>query len=248
MQWYYAGKDGQVGPVSEEEFQSLVKNGTITPRTLVWNSTMTDWQEYGGTGGGSTGSADSSGGQTWYCSECGKAFPQDEMIRFGNSWVCALCKPVFIQKIKEGVTTSRMEYGGFWIRFGAFFIDGMITGAVNLILSIPFYILMAVSANSNASSEVFIYTILNYLVSFGVGVTYETFFLGKFAATPGKMACGLKVVSPEGGKITYLRAFARYFAKMLSGIILYIGFIIAAFDDEKRALHDRICDTRVIRK
>jgi uncharacterized RDD family membrane protein YckC len=62
------------------------------------------------------------------------------------------------------------------------------------------------------------------------------------------MACGLKVVTPEGDKITYLRAFGRYFAKIVSSLTLLIGFIMAAFDDEKRALHDRICDTRVVRK
>jgi uncharacterized RDD family membrane protein YckC len=63
------------------------------------------------------------------------------------------------------------------------------------------------------------------------------------------MACGIKVVTPEGEKITYLRAFGRYFAKTLLGIAtLYIGYIIAAFDSEKRSLHDRICNTRVVYK
>jgi uncharacterized RDD family membrane protein YckC len=38
----------------------------------------------------------------------------------------------------------------------------------------------------------------------------------------------------------------RHFAKILSGIILYIGYLMAFWDDEKRALHDRICSTRVI--
>jgi uncharacterized RDD family membrane protein YckC len=53
-------------------------------------------------------------------------------------------------------------------------------------------------------------------------------------------------VSPDGGKISYMRAAGRYFAKILSGIILYIGFIMAFWDDEKKALHDIICQTRVI--
>ena len=72
--------------------------------------------------------------------------------------------------------------------------------------------------------------------------------MGRFGATPGKMACGLKVVMADGGKVTYLRALGRAFSEILSGIILYIGYIMAGFDDEKRALHDRICDTRVIKK
>jgi uncharacterized RDD family membrane protein YckC len=38
----------------------------------------------------------------------------------------------------------------------------------------------------------------------------------------------------------------RFFAKILSAMMLWIGFIIAAFDREKRALHDHICGTRVV--
>jgi uncharacterized RDD family membrane protein YckC len=61
------------------------------------------------------------------------------------------------------------------------------------------------------------------------------------------MALGLKVVRPDGGPITAGRAAGRYFAKMISGMILMIGYIIAGFDSQKRALHDMICDTRVIK-
>jgi uncharacterized RDD family membrane protein YckC len=62
------------------------------------------------------------------------------------------------------------------------------------------------------------------------------------------MACGLKVVTEDGQRLSYMRAFGRYFAEIISGMILYIGYIMAAFDYEKRALHDRICTTRVIKK
>jgi uncharacterized RDD family membrane protein YckC len=55
------------------------------------------------------------------------------------------------------------------------------------------------------------------------------------------------VVRPNGGPIDLPRAVGRYFAKILSGIILLIGYIMAGFDGEKRALHDMICDTRVVR-
>jgi uncharacterized RDD family membrane protein YckC len=72
--------------------------------------------------------------------------------------------------------------------------------------------------------------------------------IGKYGATLGKMACKIKVVTPDGGRVTYLRAFGRYFAKLLSAMICFIGYIMAGFDDEKRALHDRICDTRVVCK
>jgi uncharacterized RDD family membrane protein YckC len=81
-----------------------------------------------------------------------------------------------------------------------------------------------------------------------IAIGYETFFIGKYGATPGKMACKIKVVTADGGKVSYLLAFGRYFAKVLSSLTCLIGYIMAAFDDEKRALHDRICNTRVVFK
>jgi uncharacterized RDD family membrane protein YckC len=80
-----------------------------------------------------------------------------------------------------------------------------------------------------------------------VGCSYETFFMAKMAATPGKMAVGLKVIRPDGSPVSVGRAAGRYFAKILSTIILLIGYIMAGFDSQKRALHDMICDTRVIK-
>lgn len=245
MQWYYEGSQKSVGPISEEEFHALIKDGTINNSTLVWNSTMTDWKKYGELNGPS---AENTGRATSICAECGRSFLREDMIKYGDSWVCAECKPVFIQKIKEGVTVKQMDYAGFWIRFGASIIDGIITGVVNLLISIGFGAMAAVVSSSSDPSNAFIFSVIGTLLSLCITIGYETFFIGKWGATIGKMACGLKVVTPEGDKITYLRAFARYFAKIVSSLILLIGYIMAAFDDEKRALHDRICDTRVVRK
>jgi uncharacterized RDD family membrane protein YckC len=62
------------------------------------------------------------------------------------------------------------------------------------------------------------------------------------------MACKLKVVTSDGGRVSYLRALGRHFAELLSVLTLMVGYIMAAFDEQKRTLHDRICDTRVIKK
>ena len=79
-----------------------------------------------------------------------------------------------------------------------------------------------------------------------IAVGYETLMIGKYGATLGKMAAKVRVVTAEGGKVSYGRALGRYFSKLLSGMICAIGYIMAAFDEEKRALHDRICNTRVV--
>jgi uncharacterized RDD family membrane protein YckC len=161
----------------------------------------------------------------------------DELIRFGDALVCGKCKPLFVQKLREGVTVAgEMVYAGFWIRFGAKFIDGIILGIVGFALG-------SVGGSIGGRGA----AVPIKFLSNAIGIIYVTYFLGKFGATPGKMACGLKVVRSDNEKITYARACGRFFAEILSSIILCIGYIIAAFDEEKRALHDRICDTRVIK-
>lgn len=66
-------------------------------------------------------------------------------------------------------------------------------------------------------------------------------------ATLGKMALGLKVTDLEGRRISFARATGRHFAKLLSGMILLIGYIMAGFTERKQALHDMIAGTLVQR-
>ena len=72
--------------------------------------------------------------------------------------------------------------------------------------------------------------------------------LVKYGATPGKMALKLKIIRAEGDPVGYALAAGRYLAFLLSSFTVGIGFLMAAFDEEKRTLHDRVCDTRVVRE
>ncbi len=60
------------------------------------------------------------------------------------------------------------------------------------------------------------------------------------------MAIGIKVVRGNGERLTLGRSIGRYFATILSSIILCIGYLMAAFTDRKQALHDMVCDTVVV--
>jgi uncharacterized RDD family membrane protein YckC len=170
------------------------------------------------------------------CSVCGRGFSEDAVIKAGEYRVCADCKPVFLQRLREGVPLSQeLRYGGFWIRVGAQIIDVIILWIVSFIVG-----LAAGYLGGRTGS------VAGFL-SFVINMGYATYFVGAYGATLGKMACGLKVVRPGGEKLTYARAFGRYWATFLSSLILCIGFIMVAFDAEKRGLHDRICDTRVVK-
>ena len=259
MEWYYADGDKQIGPLETSAFDALVQNGTIQSATLVWNSTMTDWTAYGSLkskpAAPSADASETRAAQGLACSECGKTMPAEEMARYGDAWVCPVCKPVFVQKIKEGVPVgSALEYGGFWIRFGAKFIDGLIIMAVMMVIYMPimFFFIGSMAAFEPEGPDdmgfFFVVQLLMNLLQFILPLVYTTWFIGKYGATPGKMACKLKVVTSDGGKVSYKRALGRSLSEWISSLILMIGYIMAAFDDQKRTLHDHICNTRVVVK
>jgi len=195
-----------------------------------------------------------------YCSQCGQPSPLDQLARFGDTLVCPNCKNSYVQKLREGVAPFRpaFEYAGFWIRFVAALIDGIIlavaSSAVQLLLlgSVirPFANMrepMPPDQALAAMGAIMGTLLASVLVSMVIGATYEGFFISRVGATPGKMVLGLKVVRPNGGPVSLGRAFGRYFAKWLSYMALCIGFIIVGFDAEKRAMHDMIVDTRVVK-
>ena len=251
MNIYYADGDQQVGPVGKTELRELVRTKKLNARSLVWQEGMDSWQELGVFIRSHSGKATQAKStavpvRQSICSECRQSFVEDDMIRFEGSWICAGCKPLFIQKIKEGVSVAgAMDLAGFWIRLGAWAIDAFIMWICNMVIFIPMGILMSTSSENPA--VVFSFMPIILLLQYGIPATYETWFVGKYAATPGKMACKLKVVVEDSSRLTYLRSLGRHFAKLLSGMILAIGFLMAAFDEEKRTLHDRICETRVVR-
>jgi uncharacterized RDD family membrane protein YckC len=157
-----------------------------------------------------------------------------------------------------GGMAGQSRYGGFWIRFLARVIDGILLGIVGMIIRIPLMLVMGgvglglSSAQDPAAALAALPALfgaigLSILINVAVGFIYEVYFLSSRGATPGKMALGLKVIRADGGPISVGLAVGRYFAYILSGFTFLIGFIIAGFDDEKRSLHDRICNTRVIK-
>jgi len=251
MNLYYADGGRQVGPIDKTELQSLIKNRKVDSQTLVWQPGMQGWEKLGlfvrrKAHGGSQAVQTASPVKQSLCSECGQAFAENDMIRFAEAWVCAGCKPLFVQKIKEGVTIAgEMEYAGFWIRVGAWFIDYIILAIVSAIVYVPLTFMGFSSFDEPAAFAII--QLVSGVLNFIIPAVYESWFVGKFAATPGKMACKLKVVMSEGDPVSFARAIGRHFAKYISGLILGIGYIMAGFDEQKRALHDRICDTRVIK-
>ena len=269
MQWYYSINGERLGPVAQAEFEKLVTDGVVKAETLVWRQGMAEWLPYARAGAGpaaatpasqtpESGAAGAGGAAddgTEVCAVSGKRFPRREMIQFEGKWISAEQRDTFFQRQREGVAQpGNFVYGNFWPRFGAKLIDGLILGLTGALINVVLGVLVLDNPNYFAglvraagTPKALLFQILSNLIGIVVALSYAWFFISRYSATPGKMALGLKIIRADGSPLSTGRIIGRYFAELLSGIILAIGYIMAAFDPERRALHDRICDTRVIK-
>jgi uncharacterized RDD family membrane protein YckC len=191
-----------------------------------------------------------------WCSQCGRSFAQSDLVQIAGKLVCGGCKSAFLSRVVAGgpsaAAPSRWHYGGFWIRFCAVLIDGILLQFVRIPMSLlivgavanPFESFRSRVTPLAATGAMLTLAVVSMLVAF----LYEVIMIRYFGATLGKMAIGVKAVRTDGSNIGWGVSIGRYFMKIVSGMILTIGYIIAGFDDEKRALHDRVCDTRVVYK
>jgi uncharacterized RDD family membrane protein YckC len=69
-----------------------------------------------------------------------------------------------------------------------------------------------------------------------------------YQGTIGKKILGIKVIDMNGNRISFVKATVRYFSKLLSALIIGIGFLMAGFTNKKQALHDLIAETLVVKK
>jgi uncharacterized RDD family membrane protein YckC len=159
--------------------------------------------------------------------------------------------------------TSQFQYAGFWKRFVAHLIDSILIGVASLILLIPFLAAAGLGAFSIGDSDLsydsetaigfILAMIAGYLLLvLGIAVLswlyYALMESSGQQGTVGKMALGIKVTDMNGNRISFGRATGRYFAKIISGLTLSIGYIIAGFTQQKQALHDIIAGCLVINK
>ncbi len=235
MQWYYANDGQRHGPVSAEEFKALVDAGTIHAATLVWRNGMANWQPYA---------------EVAAASVPNPPIPAEPGLR---SDAGSLRTPTSVGGASQ---VQILGYGGFWRRVLAKIIDGFITGMLSWIILIPLMIMMLggmenLTSGSEPTPEqlqsLIGFQLVGFVVQIVIPIIYGLFFISKYDATPGKLALGMRIYRADSSRLTKGRIIGRYFAELLSSLTLGIGYLIAAFDSEKRTLHDHIADTRVVR-
>ena len=143
--------------------------------------------------------------------------------------------------------TENQVYAGFFVRLAAYIIDWIIVGCVLLVVKFPLWIATVASPDNFIVKDfIFSYSVKD-IVLYLLSVLYFillTYFTG---ATLGKRAMRLRVVSSEQRKMTLFEvAYRETVGRFLSKIIIFIGYFMIGPDREKRALHDRLADTRVV--
>jgi hypothetical protein len=103
MNWYYVDNGQQAGPVTDEQMAELRRSGKVQDTTLIWREGMPDWKPW--IEAPATGVPPVATGGV-VCAECGNTFKSDEVIRVNERFVCAACKPVYLQRVREGLAGS----------------------------------------------------------------------------------------------------------------------------------------------
>lgn len=207
-----------------------------------------------------------------YCSKCGA-------VLAGDAVFCQSCGTPVIRAaaalLNPAAATvsphagvgaiayaSNVTYAGFWLRFVAYLIDGVIIGFAILVLFVPLFFLMGGVAMLEALPRGHVerfepgqwmafLSLVFTLVAFSSIAKWLYFAYlesGEKQATLGKQALGIYVTDLAGQRITFGRATGRFFAKIVTSLIPFgIGYMMAGFTERRQALHDMIASTLVLR-
>lgn len=260
MQWYYAIDDQRLGPVSHAEFEQLMQSGKITAATLVWRKGMDQWKTLG----------DVRERDPALFSEAPPPLPSPEESDEGTADAAGaprMARESRLEAAEDKPNASEtLDYAGFWRRCGAHLMDLAIWWVgwlvISQIVTLVFFPEVAKLSQTIAEKGIFSYqptpheatmmlkhSFVSIVLATIWAIIYDTFFILRFGATPGKLLFGLRIVKTSGKPLDFANIVGRCLAKGLLGLpTLCIGYLIVAFDDQKRSLHDHVTHTRVVKK
>ena len=252
--WHFTDAAGaQVGPVSAADVRDALRTGRATSTSLAWREGMAGWLPISQLGT-ELGLSDPYGipPPPAPVPPQAPASPEpmpmyaDDRRGMGGSEPNPYRAPA--ASVEMGVDSTDIVPAGFWRRFAASVID-------SVVLVIPVLILAVTAGVSMSTGDMLqTYQSVGFQVVYYAGMLLVRmlYFAGMHSsanqATLGKMALGIKVTDEQGHRLSFVHALGRWFATALSYITLYIGFLMAAFTDRKRALHDMVAGTQVVDK
>ncbi|WP_025879064.1 RDD family protein [Stenotrophomonas indicatrix] len=257
-EWYYAEGQQRQGPLEVTEIRQRFQRGQLNLDTLVWREGMGQWaplrqmvEELGLQTLADASTSTATGGfdlrNDYAAIDNGTApLPGTGALSSSPYTAPGAGGSDYSQPVQGG----EVVYAGFWKRFAAYLIDYFVllipSGVVGGVLGFVLGAGMGAAGSGETAVEV-VTQLISGLAGLFIAVAYYGWFhASRGGATLGKMAIGIKVVRGNGDRLTLGRSIGRYFATILSGLTLCIGYLMAAFTERKQGLHDLICDTVVV--
>lgn len=267
-QWYYSDYErNRLGPVAARDLADLHEAGQLQPDTLVWHEGLPQWKpwrelmnhalnEAAGRTNPVVEAVPLSAGVNPYA----MAEPQIAATATAAASLSSGVNPyafaepqspyapprATLYNAGDYVAGGEVVYAGFWKRFAAYFIDTFVLGIVFGILGVVLGVAGAMTSGGDPSSAITTFVVFYVFEIAAMAVYFAWMHSSSKQATLGKMAVGIKVTDDDGQTITFWRGIGRFFATIISSLILCIGYIMAGFTERKRALHDMLASTLVV--
>jgi len=194
------------------------------------------------------------------CPYCGQHLSVDVNC-CGQEVLCPTCQKSFVipPLARPDITVAHVSptspavlYAGFWRRFAAAFIDAIILAVIGFIGGAIFGALLGGAMGAAGSDLQTIKAVcggFGYIIGLVLNWLYFTLFESSSKqATWGKMAIGICVTNLDGQRLSFARANGRYWGKIISFLILCIGYLMVAFTQKKQGLHDIMAGCLVTKK
>lgn len=233
--WYFIKNGERVGPLGREELDARIADGAVLGDSLVWRAGMASWA------------------RACELGELGLPPPipapplPPPLPRSESSEVETDDADVFAAGSAK--TEEPAVYGGFWMRLVAKFADRVILYGIAILVERAVVALAfnGITPAPNDWPQIWRLIAIAAPINVTIALAYTLYFMLRHEATPGKLILGLRVVRSDGSRLGAARIVGRFFAEMLSVVTFFTGYVMAAFDEKKRALHDYLCDTRVVK-
>jgi uncharacterized RDD family membrane protein YckC len=170
---------------------------------------------------------------------------------------------IFKQPYNPTPKFMNTNYAGFWKRFLALIIDAILIGCIRWIIIVPILVSMGIGVAAEVQSldsedpytalpligTIMAMAGISALISTIIWIIYYSLMeSSKYQASVGKLALGLIVTDLNGNKLDFSKALVRNICKIISSMILFIGYIMAGLTEKKQGLHDLIAGTLVLNK
>lgn len=185
------------------------------------------------------------------CRRCGQAFCRNCVVALRGQYFCAACKRDQLLDIRSGTEAGTLELASVGRRFAALWVDSLVA----FVIMLPLMLVLGVGAGAMlggrpGAAETAMPGMMALFMVLGAAlvVAYEGLMLQSRGRTLGKMAVGLKVVTPEGRDITGGQAWGRaVLRQVFFSYFAVVNYLPAIFTKQKTAVHDLACKTRVVR-